>query len=189
MSNSWYDTLTSTPALIATALGVSVTALFVSTRNSNSSSNSNSSNSAAQIKEQVKEVAQSVHAEGSKGKMAQAGASIMSAPAANLAPPKDDPITPAQLAKHDGSDPSKPIYVAIKGKVFDVSSRGEMYAPGKGYNVFAGKDGSKGLGMSSLDPKDAVADYSSLNEGQMNTLNQWESFFEKRYSIVGRVVQ
>lgn len=57
-------------------------------------------------------------------------------------------------------------------------------------------------GMSSLDPKDAVADYSSLNEGQMNTLNQWESFFEKvrvwgvavadvwqRYSIVGRVVQ
>lgn len=69
MSNSWYDTLTSTPALIATALGVSVTALFVSTRNSNSSS---SSNSAAQIKEQVKEVAQSVHAEGSKGKMAQA---------------------------------------------------------------------------------------------------------------------
>ncbi|KAE8542827.1 hypothetical protein D1P53_000890 [Cryptococcus gattii VGV] len=180
MSNSWYDTLTSTPALIATALGVSVAALFVTTRNT---SNSNNNNTAAQIKEQVKEVAQSVHAEGSKGKMAQAGASIMSAPAANLAPPKDDPITPAQLAKHDGSDPSKPIYVAIKGKVFDVSSRGEMYAPGKGYNVFAGKDGSKGLGMSSLDPRDAVADYSSLNEGQMNTLNQWESFFEKRYSV------
>lgn len=94
--------------------------------------------------------------------------------------------------------------MAIKGKVFDVSSRGEMYAPGKGYNVFAGKDGSKGLGecvwlggvralrcagMSSLDPRDAVADYSSLNEGQMNTLNQWEAFFEKRYSVVGRVVQ
>ncbi|KAL0241970.1 hypothetical protein I308_106144 [Cryptococcus tetragattii IND107] len=174
MSNSWYDTLTSAPALIATALGVSVAALFVSTRNTSNSNN----NTAAQIKEQIKEVAQSVHAEGSKGKMAQAGASIMSAPAANLAPPK-----------HDGSDPSKPIYVAIKGKVFDVSSRGEMYAPGKGYNVFAGKDGSKGLGMSSLDPRDAVADYSSLNEGQMNTLNQWEAFFEKRYSVVGRVVQ
>lgn len=34
-------------------------------------------------------------------------------------------------------------------------------------------------GMSSLDAKDAVADYSSLNESQMQTLNQWESFFEK----------
>ncbi|OWZ73308.1 hypothetical protein AYX14_01202 [Cryptococcus neoformans] len=187
MSNSWYDTLTSTPALIATALGVSVAALFVSTHAPNN--NSNNSKTAAQVKEQVKEVAQSVHAEGSKGKMAQAGASIMSAPAANLAPPKDDPITPSELAKHDGSDPSRPIYVAIKGRVFDVSTRSEMYAPGKGYNVFAGKDGSKGLGMSSLDAKDAVADYSSLNESQMQTLNQWESFFEKRYSVVGRVVQ
>lgn len=100
MSNSWYDTLTSAPALIATALGVSVAALFVSTHN-------NSNKTAAQVKEQVKEVAHSVHAEGSTGKMAQAvgrlcgctdtgadgntqGASIMSAPAANLAPPKVD---------------------------------------------------------------------------------------------------
>nr|ODN96688.1 hypothetical protein L204_03397 [Cryptococcus depauperatus CBS 7855] len=102
--------------------------------------------------------------------------------------PLDDPITSAQLAQHDGSDPSKPIYVAIKGKVFDVSPRAEMYGPGKGYHVFAGKDGSKGLGMSSLDPKDAVADFSTLNETQLNTLNQWESFFEKRYNVVGKVV-
>lgn len=32
-----------------------------------------------------------------------------------LAPPKDDPITKEELAKCDGQDPSKPIYVAIKG--------------------------------------------------------------------------
>lgn len=72
MSNSWYDTLTSTPALIATALGVSVAALFVSTHAPNNSNSNNNSKTAAQVKEQVKEVAQSVHAEGSKGKMAQA---------------------------------------------------------------------------------------------------------------------
>lgn len=33
--------------------------------------------------------------------------------------------------------------------------------------------------MSSLDPKDAVPDFSGLNEGQRKTLDQWESFFEK----------
>lgn len=33
--------------------------------------------------------------------------------------------------------------------------------------------------MSSLDPKDAIADYSSLNETQMKTLDQWDSFFAK----------
>jgi hypothetical protein len=33
--------------------------------------------------------------------------------------------------------------------------------------------------MSSLDPKDAVADYSTLNEAQMKTLDGWETFFQK----------
>lgn len=33
--------------------------------------------------------------------------------------------------------------------------------------------------MSSLDPKDAVADYSPLNEAQMKTLDGWETFFQK----------
>jgi hypothetical protein len=40
---------------------------------------------------------------------------IMQAPRADLLPPKDDPFTPAELAAFDGSDPTKPIYVAIKG--------------------------------------------------------------------------
>lgn len=61
---------------------------------------------------------------------------------------QDDPITPHELSGHDGQDASKPIYVAIKGKVFDVSAKREMYGPGAGYNIFAGKDASKGLGTS-----------------------------------------
>ncbi|WVF70242.1 hypothetical protein IAT40_005031 [Kwoniella sp. CBS 6097] len=180
-SSTWYDTLTSTPVLIATAVGLSFAAI-VATSN-------RSSVSAGQVKEQVKEVAQATQAGDSKGKAAQAGASIMSAPAADLAPPKDDPIPASELSQYDGSDPSKPIYVAIKGRVFDVTNKPEMYGKGKGYNIFAGRDASKGLGMSSLDIKDAVPDYSTLNEAQMKTLNQWESFFEKRYNVVGKVVQ
>ncbi|OCF54301.1 hypothetical protein L486_08215 [Kwoniella mangroviensis CBS 10435] len=180
-SGSWYETLTSTPVLIATAVGVSFAAIFAAT--------SSSSNTTQQVKEQVKEVKNAAaNAADAKGKAAQAGASIMSAPAADLAPPKDDPIPASELSQFDGSDPSKPIYVAIKGRVFDVSNKAEMYGKGRGYNIFAGRDASKGLGMSSLDLKDAVPDYSSLNESQLNTLNQWESFFEKRYNIVGKVV-
>jgi hypothetical protein len=38
---------------------------------------------------------------------------------------------------------------------------------------------AKELGMSSLDPKDAIPDYSGLNEAQRKTLDQWEGFFEK----------
>lgn len=37
---------------------------------------------------------------------------------------------------HDGSN-DKPIYVAIKGTVFDVTKKADMYGSGKSYNIFA----------------------------------------------------
>ena len=40
---------------------------------------------------------------------------IMQPARTDLAPPKDDPFKLDQLREFDGSDPSKPIYVAIKG--------------------------------------------------------------------------
>ncbi|KDN45309.1 cytochrome b5 [Tilletiaria anomala UBC 951] len=103
-------------------------------------------------------------------------------------PPRDDPITRKELAQYDGSDPSKPVYVAIKGQVFDVSPKREMYAPGKGYHIFAGKDGSAGLGKSSLKAEDAISDYSGLTESERKVLNDWVAYYTKRYNIVGKVV-
>ncbi|KAI0312244.1 cytochrome b5-like heme/steroid binding domain-containing protein [Amylostereum chailletii] len=114
--------------------------------------------------------------------------SIMQAERTDLAPPKDDPFTLEQLKQFDGVDESKPIYVAIKGTVFDVSHKQDTYGPGKSYNLFAGKDASKGLGMSSLKTEDAVPDYSGLPENERKVLDDWHSFFTKRYNIVGRVV-
>lgn len=52
-----------------------------------------------------------------------------------------------------------------------------MYGKGGSYNLFAGKDGSRGLGMSSLKPEDAVPDYTTLPENQMKVLDDWHSFF------------
>lgn len=43
--------------------------------------------------------------------------SVMQPPNDNLAGPLDVPYTQEQLKEFDGSDPSKPIYVAIKGMV------------------------------------------------------------------------
>ncbi|TFK22102.1 cytochrome b5 [Coprinopsis marcescibilis] len=113
---------------------------------------------------------------------------IMQPPTDVLDPPKDDPYTPEELAQYDGADPSKPIYVAIKGTIFDVTRKKDVYGPGQSYHIFAGKDGSKGLGMSSLKPEHAISDYSTLPENEMKVLNDWHSFFSKRYNIVGRVV-
>jgi membrane-associated progesterone receptor component len=63
------------------------------------------------------------------------------------------------------------------GTVFDVTRKVDVYGPGKGYNVFAGKDGSKGLGMSSLKPEDAVPDYRELTPENRKTLDDWHDFF------------
>ncbi|KAF5376277.1 hypothetical protein D9615_008515 [Tricholomella constricta] len=114
--------------------------------------------------------------------------SIMQAPREDLAPPKDDPYTTEELKQYNGSNRNLPIYVAIKGTIFDVSHKSDVYGPGRSYSIFAGKDGSKGLGMSSLKPEHAIADYSGLDEKDRKVLDDWHSFFSKRYNIVGKVV-
>ncbi|KAI8916945.1 cytochrome b5-like heme/steroid binding domain-containing protein [Powellomyces hirtus] len=96
-------------------------------------------------------------------------------------------ITVAELAKHDGTDPALPIYLAVKGTVFDVSPARDMYTPGNGYHVFAGKDASRALGKSSLKPEDCIADYSVLTPEEMETLDKWEAHYRKKYSVVGTV--
>ena len=52
-------------------------------------------------------------------------------------------FSPQELLEFDGSKPDTPIYVAIKGLVYDVTSKREAYGPGGSYHVFAGKDASK----------------------------------------------
>lgn len=54
-------------------------------------------------------------------------------------PPKDDPFTPEELAQYNGSDDSKPVYVAIKGKIFDVSEKRDMY------RMYLGRNSSHSL--------------------------------------------
>ncbi|CAG8645241.1 22325_t:CDS:2, partial [Cetraspora pellucida] len=84
--------------------------------------------------------------------------------APNLAEPKDTPFTPAELAEYDGSDPSRPIYVAVKGTVFDVTGKRALYGVGGTYHSFAGKDASKGLATGSM--TDVAGDCNSLSESQ-----------------------
>lgn len=50
----------------------------------------------------------------------KSGTTMMQPERQNLAPPKDDPFTLEQLREFSGTDPSKPLYVSIKGKIFDL---------------------------------------------------------------------
>lgn len=54
-------------------------------------------------------------------------------------------LTDAELLSYDGSDPSKPIYLALNGTIYDVTAGRRVYGPGGSYNVFAGKDAARGF--------------------------------------------
>ncbi|KAJ4306184.1 hypothetical protein N0V88_000980 [Collariella sp. IMI 366227] len=102
-----------------------------------------------------------------------------------LNPPKDDPISLEELAQANGTDGGK-CYVAIKGIVYDVTGN-KAYQPGGAYHVFAGKDASRALGKTSTKPEDVSADWQDLPEKEKGTLNDWITFFSKRYNVVGKV--
>ena len=38
-----------------------------------------------------------------------------------------------------------------------------------------------------MKPEDAVADYSTLTQEELGVLNDWFTYFSKRYNIVGKV--
>lgn len=85
--------------------------------------------------------------------------------------------SPLKVRSQRSSMTSAMFTVVSVGTVFDVSRKADVYGPGKSYNIFAGKDGSRGLGMSSLKTEDAVPDYTTLDEKDMGTLNEWHVFF------------
>ena len=53
--------------------------------------------------------------------------------------------------------------------------------------MFAGKDASRALGKTSTKLEDVSSDWKDLNDKEQGTLNDWVTFFSKRYNIVGRV--
>ncbi|KAN0106782.1 cytochrome b5 [Hyaloscypha variabilis] len=53
--------------------------------------------------------------------------------------------TDADLRFYDGTDPTKPILLAINGTIYDVSNGRKHYGPGGSYHLFAGADASRGF--------------------------------------------
>ena len=98
-------------------------------------------------------------------------------------------LTTQQLIQYNGSDPSKPIYVAVKGSVFDVTTGKSFYGPGGAYCMFAGKDASRALAKMSKEEGDVTGSLDGLSEKEIGVLNDWETKFVAKYPVVGRVVQ
>lgn len=114
--------------------------------------------------------------------------------------PKEPPatvfrtFTPRTLLPFDGKD-GRPIYFAVRGRVFDVSTGRNFYGPDGPYQNFAGRDASRGLASGSFDEDVLTKDLDgpldsleSMGPDEMEALRDWEEQFLSKYLVVGRLV-
>ncbi|SMQ47286.1 unnamed protein product [Zymoseptoria tritici ST99CH_1A5] len=103
-------------------------------------------------------------------------------------------FTPRQLLPYNGLK-DMPVYLAVRGKIFDVTPGRNFYGPGGPYANFAGRDASRGLACGSFDaemltedldgPLDKLED---LGGEEMEALQGWEERFNEKYLVVGKLV-
>jgi len=75
-----------------------------------------------------------------------------------------------ELHDYDGSSPSRPLYLAIKGVVFDVTAGEKFYGPGKAYSKFAGRDITRSTAMFSTSERDLDRrDYPSEKQAALDS--------------------
>ncbi|KAE8678297.1 Membrane steroid-binding protein 2 [Hibiscus syriacus] len=94
-------------------------------------------------------------------------------------------VTEEELKQYDGSDPKKPLLMAIKGQIYDVSQSRMFYGPGGPYALFAGKDAGRALAKMSFEEKDLTGDISGLGPFELDALQDWEYKFMSKYVKVG----
>ncbi|XP_021592530.1 membrane steroid-binding protein 2 [Manihot esculenta] len=96
-------------------------------------------------------------------------------------------ITEEELKQYDGTDPKKPLLMAIKGQIYDISQSRMFYGPGGPYALFAGKDASRALAKMSFEDKDLTGDISGLGPFELESLQDWEYKFMSKYVKVGTI--
>ncbi|XP_001504781.2 neuferricin [Equus przewalskii] len=95
---------------------------------------------------------------------------------------------PEELARYRGGPGDPGLYLALLGRVYDVSSGRRHYEPGAHYSGFAGRDASRAFVTGDYSAAGLVDDVSDLSFSEMLTLQNWLSFYEKNYEFVGRVI-
>jgi membrane-associated progesterone receptor component len=94
----------------------------------------------------------------------------------------------AELAQHDGSDSTKPLLLAIRGQVYDVTRGRDFYGPGGPYGMFAGKDCTRALAKVSFDEELFTGNMDGLEADELEKLEEWIEMFESKYGRIGRLL-
>ncbi|XP_076398967.1 neuferricin isoform X1 [Peromyscus maniculatus bairdii] len=97
-------------------------------------------------------------------------------------------FVPEELARYRGGPGDPGLYLALLGRVYDVSSGRRHYEPGAHYSGFAGRDASRAFVTGDFSEAGLVDDVTGLSSSEILILKNWISFYEKNYVFVGRLV-
>ena len=98
----------------------------------------------------------------------------------------------SQLTRFNGSTETGEIYVALNGKIFDVSDDRRHYKAKGSYRMLAGRDASRAFATLSFDADSLRSNYddlSDINEIQKSNLCEWETIFKQKYNVIGKLVK
>ncbi|ORY65990.1 membrane-associated progesterone receptor component 1 [Pseudomassariella vexata] len=125
---------------------------------------------------------------------------LLSKPSPPATLPREPPatvfktFTPRELLPYNGLN-GMPVYLAVRGRIFDVTNGRNFYGPGGPYENFAGRDASRGLACHSFDEEMLTKDLDGpldkldgLGEEEFESLRGWEERFDSKYLVVGRLV-
>ncbi|EFJ49803.1 hypothetical protein VOLCADRAFT_59178 [Volvox carteri f. nagariensis] len=96
-------------------------------------------------------------------------------------------FTASELLSFDGTDAAKPVYIAVKGTVYDVSASREFYGKGGPYEAFAGRECARALAIMKVDLAECNDNLADCTEKQLKTLEDWIAKFNAKYAVVGKV--
>jgi membrane-associated progesterone receptor component len=109
-------------------------------------------------------------------------------PTAPLPEAEERDYSLVELAAYDGSDPGKPLLIAVRGQVYDVTRGRDFYGSGGPYGMFAGKDCTRALAKVSFDAELFTGDLEGLEPDELDKLEEWIEMFEGKYRRVGRLL-
>jgi len=98
-------------------------------------------------------------------------------------------ITLEEMSKCTGEDPFRPILVAVKGKIYDMTEARNFYGPEAPYHVYAGREAARALGKMSLAESDCTGEIDDFSEKEKTILEDWDTKFASKYKVVGQVKQ
>ncbi|XP_050407918.1 neuferricin [Patella vulgata] len=97
---------------------------------------------------------------------------------------KEKILTKAELAQYI----EEPVYLAILGKVYDVTKGKRHYGKGGSYEGFAGKDGTRAFITGEFDEAGLIEDIRGFTLQEFLGLNEWQQLYERDYKYIGKVI-